>query len=258
MMKRVALPRAVSGGIALAALTLGGVGLSAAPASAAPQSPWDAIAQCESGGNWSINTGNGYYGGLQFSASTWAAHGGHGSAARASRAQQIKIGERVVRSQGWTAWAGCSARLGLHGHHVPAAPAAEHAHRHPAHHAGHHAPGHAADHATKHTTPHEAKHTAHHAAKHRAATHDEDALRASDAPKHHHAPRHAAHRTGRHAASPAVHHATYTVRSGDTLQAIAVRHHVAGGWRALADANAAHLAHPGAIFPGQVLRLPVE
>ena len=232
MTKRVALPRAVSGGIAVAALTLTGLGLSAAPANAAPQSPWDAIAQCESGGNWSINTGNGYYGGLQFSASTWAAHGGRGSAAHATRAQQIKIGERVVRSQGWAAWASCSSRLGLHGHHVPKAPAVKHVH-----------------HAAKHT------------AKHRATEHEEVALRSTGTEhekRHRAAPRHAAHRTGRHAAAHTVHHATYTVRSGDTLAGIARRHHIAGGWQALADANAAHIAHPAQIVPGQVLRLPAK
>lgn len=61
---------------------------------------WDAIAQCESGGNWSINTGNGYYGGLQFTAGTWRANGGSGSAANASREEQIRVAENVLRSQG--------------------------------------------------------------------------------------------------------------------------------------------------------------
>jgi LysM repeat protein len=70
-------------------------------------------AQCESGGNWSINTGNGYSGGLQFSAGTWRANGGTGSASNASRAEQIRVAERVRASQGWGAWPACSARLGL-------------------------------------------------------------------------------------------------------------------------------------------------
>jgi len=74
---------------------------------------WDRIAQCESGGNWSINTGNGYYGGLQFSYSTWLAYGG-GSYARtanqASKSQQIAIATKVQASQGWGAWPVCSAR----------------------------------------------------------------------------------------------------------------------------------------------------
>ena len=74
---------------------------------------WDKIAKCESGGNWSINTGNGYYGGLQFSPSTWRAHGGSGMPHKASRAEQIAIAKKVQKSQGWGAWPGCTAKLGL-------------------------------------------------------------------------------------------------------------------------------------------------
>jgi LysM repeat protein len=76
-------------------------------------SVWDRLAQCEAGGNWSINTGNGYSGGLQFSAGTWQANGGSGSAHNASRAEQIRVAQRVQASQGWGAWPSCSSRLGL-------------------------------------------------------------------------------------------------------------------------------------------------
>jgi LysM repeat protein len=76
-------------------------------------SVWDRLAQCESGGNWAINTGNGYSGGLQFAQGTWAANGGSGSAHNASRAEQIRVAERVRASQGWGAWPACSAKLGL-------------------------------------------------------------------------------------------------------------------------------------------------
>jgi LysM repeat protein len=76
-------------------------------------SVWDRLAQCESGGNWGINTGNGYSGGLQFAQGTWAANGGSGSAAGASRAEQIRVAERVRASQGWGAWPACSSKLGL-------------------------------------------------------------------------------------------------------------------------------------------------
>ena len=65
---------------------------------------WDAIAACESGGNWAINTGNGYFGGLQFSPSTWRANGGSGMPNHASRAEQIRVAENVLRSQGIGAW----------------------------------------------------------------------------------------------------------------------------------------------------------
>jgi LysM repeat protein len=76
-------------------------------------SVWDRLAQCESGGNWGTNTGNGYSGGLQFAPGTWRANGGSGSAHDASRAEQIRVAQRVQASQGWGAWPACAARLGL-------------------------------------------------------------------------------------------------------------------------------------------------
>lgn len=88
---------------------------SAAP-SVSSGSVWDRLAQCESGGNWSINTGNGYYGGLQFSQSTWVGVGGLQYASRAdlaSREQQIAAAEVLLQSSGWGAWPSCSAQLGL-------------------------------------------------------------------------------------------------------------------------------------------------
>jgi nucleoid-associated protein YgaU len=90
--------------------------LASGPASAADGATWDRLAQCESGGDWSINTGNGYYGGLQFSPSTWAAFGGTAYASRAdlaTREQQIATAERTLAVQGWGAWPACSAKLGL-------------------------------------------------------------------------------------------------------------------------------------------------
>jgi hypothetical protein len=103
------------GGVAIActATFVTGVGLSA-PAQAS--SVWDAVAACESGGNWAINTGNGYYGGLQFSSSTWNAFGGAryaSSANRASKAGQIATAQRVLATQGPGAWPVCSQRAGL-------------------------------------------------------------------------------------------------------------------------------------------------
>lgn len=103
--------------IAASTVALGAATAALAPhAAAAPDSDWDRLAQCESGGNWAINTGNGYYGGLQFSASTWNAYGGQEfapTADKASREQQIVVAERVLASQGWGAWPACSAQLGL-------------------------------------------------------------------------------------------------------------------------------------------------
>ena len=73
---------------------------------------WDAIAKCESGGNWATNTGNGAYGGLQFKPATWAANGGIGSPATASREEQIRVAENVLRTQGIGAWPTCGAYAG--------------------------------------------------------------------------------------------------------------------------------------------------
>ena len=96
--------------VATATVGMGGI------ATAAPDSDWDRLAQCESGGDWHINTGNGYYGGLQFAAGTWNGFGGGEfapTADKASRIEQIYVAEKVLAQQGWGAWPACSASLGL-------------------------------------------------------------------------------------------------------------------------------------------------
>ncbi len=80
-------------------------------ASAAGTHNWDAVANCESSGNWAANTGNGFYGGLQFTQSTWASYGGHGSPQDASRSEQISVAENVLAGQGPGAWPVCGAYL---------------------------------------------------------------------------------------------------------------------------------------------------
>src|SRR6266566_5985480 len=95
--------------------------LAAAPAHADSVN-WDAIAQCESGGNWHTNTGNGYYGGLQFNQGTWAAYGGTQYASRAdlaSRSQQVAVAERTLAGQGVGAWPVCGKRAGSTGTYKP-------------------------------------------------------------------------------------------------------------------------------------------
>lgn len=83
-------------------------------ADAAPPAPnWDAIAQCESGGNWHADTGNGEYGGLQFKPSTWARYGGVGNPAAASREQQIAVADRLFAEEGVEPWPKCGAESGL-------------------------------------------------------------------------------------------------------------------------------------------------
>ena len=212
-------------GATLAAVSIAGVALSASAANAAVPSAtsgsvWDSLAQCESSGNWGINNGNGYAGGLQFSPSTWAAYGGTGSAASASREQQIAVAERVQAGQGWGAWPSCAAKLGLTGGAVAPqstslAPASVPA---PAK-----APAKAA--APKAVSP------------------------KAVAPK-------AAAPAARHVAEVPLSGESYTIQSGDTLSKIAEKLNITGGWQLLADANAATISDPDVVFPGQVLQLP--
>jgi len=91
----------IAGAMAVAPIALG------AGAASADSVNWDAVAACESGGNWAINTGNGYYGGLQFSPGTWSSNGGNGMPHYASREEQIRVAENVLRSQGIGAWPSC-------------------------------------------------------------------------------------------------------------------------------------------------------
>jgi LysM repeat protein len=117
MSKQFSMTRALSRSLCTGAVALGataiGIGALAAPASAAGHD-WSGVAQCESSGNWSINSGNGYYGGLQFSSSTWLGHGGGQFASRAdlaSPAEQIAVAERVLLTQGVGAWPTCGRHL---------------------------------------------------------------------------------------------------------------------------------------------------
>ena len=118
MSEHISMTRALTrrslrtGAVVLGAAAVG-IGALAAPASAA-EHDWTGVAQCESGGNWSINTGNGYYGGLQFSSSTWLAFGGGAYAARAdlaAKSQQIAVAEKVLDAQGKGAWPVCGRNL---------------------------------------------------------------------------------------------------------------------------------------------------
>ena len=216
-MKKSTYGTAARRGITLAAVSMAAVALSATSANAAvpahtTASVWDSLAQCESSGNWNTNTGNGYAGGLQFSQSTWAAYGGTGSAANASRAQQIAVAEKVQASQGWGAWPACAAKLGLRGGAV--APQSATTSRQPA----------------AVSTP-------------------------AKVPARNVAPK-AAVPAPRHVAPVSVSGQTYTIRSGETLSTIAGKLNIAGGWRSLADANAATISNPHLVFPGQVLQLP--
>ncbi|MET1063618.1 MAG: transglycosylase family protein [Arthrobacter sp.] len=224
-------------GVTLAAVSIAGVALSASAANAAvpataPASTWDSLAQCESGGNWGISTGNGFSGGLQFTPSTWAAYGGTGSAANASREQQIAVAERVQAGQGWGAWPACAAKLGLTGGTV--APQGSIKSVAPA----------------KVPAKVPAKTVAPKTVAPKAAAPKVTATKA--------APKVAATKAGapRHVAAVPLSGKSYTIQSGDSLSKIAEKLNITGGWQLLADANAKTISNPDLVFPGQVLQLP--
>jgi hypothetical protein len=95
-------------------MVIAGTGSASAAATGAPPSAWEAVARCEAGGNWAANTGNGFYGGLQFTPSTWAAYGGTRYASNAhlaTKSEQISIANKVLAAQGARAWPHCGVNL---------------------------------------------------------------------------------------------------------------------------------------------------
>ncbi|NHU84942.1 LysM peptidoglycan-binding domain-containing protein [Kocuria sp. JC486] len=226
---------------------MGGIALAgaSAPANAVD---WDAVAQCESGGNWGINTGNGFSGGLQFTPSTWAAYGGQGAAQDASREQQIAVAERVLEGQGIGAWPTCG-QLGLGGTtsnvstqsvETPAAPAQQ-------------APVEQAP--VAEAAPVEQAPVAEAAPVEQAPVAEaapvEQAPVAEAAPVAEYTAPAAPVQTEAVATS-----GTYTVESGDTLASIAAKLGIEGGWEALYAANADSVADANMIFVGQTLNIP--
>ncbi|GAA1348156.1 transglycosylase family protein [Arthrobacter koreensis] len=236
-MKNSKITRYVRRGLAAAAITgAGAAGLAgmAAPANAASMD-WDALAQCESGGNWGISTGNGFSGGLQFTPSTWAAFGGTGDPSNASREQQIAVAERVLAEQGPGAWPACTAKLGMTGATanpqaaapVQQAPVAE-------------AP------VQTYSVPVEAPAAP---VETYTAPVQPEAVAPVEVP---------ATSQGVAAAvpAPAVSGESYTVQAGDTLSTIAEKLGIEGGWQALYAANTGTVIHPDLILTGQALQLP--
>ena len=212
--------------LSLTAASVAGTAALLGPASSAQASGvnWDAVAQCESGGNWSINTGNGYYGGLQFTRGTWRAYGGARyapTANKASRSEQIRIAENVLDGQGIGAWPVCGKKGGSSKHYSSSSSKTE-------------------------STSHKAK--THKAKTHKATTHKAHSTKKS---------------TARKATTPKVTRSTtvkpigktYVVRSGDTLSKIATKNHVKGGWHTLYQLNDSTISNPNLIFPGQRIAL---
>ncbi|WP_431997291.1 transglycosylase family protein [Streptomyces fungicidicus] len=198
--------------------------MAAGNASAATASEWDAVAQCESGGNWSINTGNGYYGGLQFSASTWAAYGGTqyaASADQASKAQQIEIAEKVLAGQGKGAWPVCG--TGLSG----------------AAYSGSSSSGSGSSQGSGSTETRETEQKASRSAE-RPAAEKKAEQKTVTTP------------TGKKVEKG---DGEYKVLKGDTLSSIAKEHDVKGGWAKLFELNDDIVDDADLIFPGQQLHL---
>jgi biotin carboxyl carrier protein len=183
---------------------------------------WDGVAKCESGGDWHINTGNGYYGGLQFSQSTWAGEGGTKYASRADLAtkeQQIAVAETTLADQGIGAWPVCGKYLtGGTSSSAPAAAAP--------------APRHA-------SAP---------------APRPAPAPAVRPAPAARPAPAHAAE-VADVAAPRSGSTGAYTVKAGDTLAKIAQAEGTPGGWHTLFQRNRATVANPNLIYVGQTLKL---
>ncbi|SOE76999.1 LysM domain-containing protein [Streptomyces sp. OV198] len=197
-------------------------------AAAADSGVWDRIAKCESGGNWHINTGNGYYGGLQFSAGTWRAYGGTAYAStadKASKAAQIAVATKVQNAQGWGAWPTCSARAGAYGNAPASSGAAS-----------------SGGSATTKSAPKAAPKSTSKSAPNKSTTRSAPA-QTSEAPA----------RASGHP-NRAASRGDYTVRGGDTLSGIAERHGTT--WRKIYAANRAIIGgDPDLIMPGQRLDL---
>ncbi|GGV80925.1 LysM peptidoglycan-binding domain-containing protein [Streptomyces griseoloalbus] len=195
--------------------------MAAGGASAATASEWDAVAQCESGGNWSINTGNGYYGGLQFSASTWAAYGGTAYAAsadQASKAQQIEIAEKVLAGQGKGAWPVCGTGLSNAASSGASTGSSQ---------------------STGSTETRETEQKASRSAE-RPAAEEKAEKKTVTTP------------TGKKVAKG---DGEYKVVKGDTLSTIAEEHDVKGGWAELFELNDDIVDDADLIYPGQQLHL---
>src|SRR6476646_2236170 len=241
--RTVARPRTPSKArtLALRGATVGVVagaaalGLGAGTASAAPDSTWDAVAQCESSGNWSINTGNGFYGGLQFTQSTWAAYGGTEYASRADLAtkdQQIAVAEKTLAGQGWGAWT-CAYAGGGEGSSERSVSSSSGSSSS----AQQESSGSSGSASSSRSSSNEASRSRSRSTE--ASSNDDSSSSSAST-----------------ANSGSAADGTYTVASGDTLYKIAAANGVAGGWEAVAQANADVIPNPDTLYPGQVIRIP--
>jgi LysM repeat protein len=230
-MKILTNTRAVLSGLAVAGLATAGIALGAAPAQAAPTSVWDRVAACESGGNWHISTGNGYYGGLQFSLATWHGYGGSGNPADASKSTQIAIAEKVLAGQGWGAWPVCSVKAGATGSSSSAGSSSSGSSSSSSSSSSHRSSGSSSSSKSYHSSS-------------SSTSASSNTAHVSNAPAP--AARPAAVKTSGK---------TYTVKSGDSLSKIAKKLDISAGWQRLWAANP-KVGDPDLIYVGQKLQLP--
>jgi LysM repeat protein len=220
-------------GIGVAGAATIAAGVATASESKAAGSIWDAVAQCETGQNWATNSVPGYSGGLGFANRYWAAFGGTQYSAlpyQATREQQIAVAQRILATNGPTAWPVCGPRAGLTKANGGASSAAAAA------------PSTAAAKAAPKATT---------TAKAAPKTTTKAAPKAAPA-----APKAAPKAAASTNTAPAVSGTTLTVKLGDTLSELAVKYGVKGGWQALYQANTNLVKNPNLIYVGQVLRLP--
>ncbi|TLP96387.1 LysM peptidoglycan-binding domain-containing protein [Nesterenkonia salmonea] len=231
----------VGGSVAAAALA-GGAVVAQAPVANA-QSDWDRLAECESGGNWSINTGNGYYGGLQFSQQSWQAVGGSGLPSDASKQEQIQRAHQLWEIQGWGAWPACSAKLGLSGSPSGgggSAPAPE-----PTPEQTQEAPQ---EQAPQQEAPQQTEQAP-------APQPEPEAPQQTEQAPQQQAPQTAGEFSAQPNTNVEVSGETYTIQSGDTLSSIADALDL--DWTDIWGANIDQVEDPNLIFVGDELKLPV-
>ena len=225
MSKSKITKRIVGAGAAVAL----GAGIGLATAAPAQADVWDRVAECESSGNWNINTGNGFYGGLQFTQQTWEGYGGSGNPANASKSEQIRVAKKVLAGQGPGAWPVCSVEAGLTRSNGGATSGSS-------------------DNGSSQSSSNENNYSSN-------QSNGSNNSSESYEPKHSNGnyssesqyslPKHSYEGSGEYV----------TVQSGDTLAKIADRHNVEGGWEALWSINQDSISNPDVIMAGAEIEI---
>jgi hypothetical protein len=222
-----------------------GIGL--ATASPAHADVWDRVAACESSGNWGISTGNGFYGGLQFTQSTWNANGGSGNPANASKSEQKRVAQNVLKSQGPGAWPVCGAKAGLSrsngGSNSYSSSSSNqgrsnYSYTSRSSNRSDYSSNTSSNSSSNGSSNYTSNYTSNYAPRHSSGTYSEPAPQ-------YQLPKHAYKGNGEYV----------KIKSGDTLAKIAAKHDVKGGWLALWSINQKKISNPDLIMAGQKIEL---